>query len=92
MVYINKLLLEVPQSLRGVAMSSSQNLKLEQLMGQCMHTLLLHTSDLMFVKDLNFNYLGASQPMAELLGLSDPSLMVGKNDFELFDDQSLARR
>jgi len=36
-----------------------------------------------FWKDRNFSYLGCNRPFAQDAGLSDPSEIVGKNDFEL---------
>jgi two-component system sensor histidine kinase/response regulator len=36
-----------------------------------------------FWKDRNFSYLGCNRPFARDAGLSDPSVIVGKHDFEL---------
>lgn len=52
----------------------------------------LHTPDLMFIKDTNLVYQGASLSFARMVGLSDPAQVIGKTDFDLFTDQSLARQ
>lgn len=51
-----------------------------------------HTSDMVFLKDLNGVYLGSSSPFAAATLAKEPAALVGKTDFDLFQDQELARR
>lgn len=57
-----------------------------------MKTLLLYSDETMFIKDMNFVYLGASKAFAELAGLDNPSQLIGKSDFDIFSNQELAKR
>lgn len=54
--------------------------------------LLKSTSYFMFVKDADLTYVDASQPFAELAGLSSPRELVGLTDFDIFTDRELAER
>lgn len=56
-----------------------------------MRAVLSNTQDMMFIKDADFVYIGASRPFAQMLGM-EPAELVGKTDFEIFADQELARR
>lgn len=51
-----------------------------------------NTSDIMFVKDINLIYLTSSQPFARMAGKQSASEIIGKSDFEIFEDQELAKR
>ncbi len=55
-------------------------------------TLLDNTKDMMFIKDINLIYVAASLPFAQMVGKESVEEIIGKTDFEIFEDQSLARR
>lgn len=55
-------------------------------------TLLSNTKDMMFVKDTNLVYIAASLPFAKMVGKASVEEIVGKTDFEIFEDQNLAKR
>lgn len=55
------------------------------------NALLKNTSDMFFVKDLDLVYLCASKAFADMVGKT-PEYIVGKTDYEVFEDQELARR
>ncbi|MEA4911293.1 MAG: GGDEF domain-containing protein [Oscillospiraceae bacterium] len=50
------------------------------------------TTDLMFVKNIDLVYVKASKPFSNMLGLSSPEDVIGKTDFDLFEDKMLAQR
>ena len=52
--------------------------------------LLRRTPDLLFIKDLDLRYQGASLALAQLLGCAEPAGLLGKTDLELLADQELA--
>lgn len=55
-------------------------------------TLLENTKDMMFIKDTNLIYVAASPRFARMVGKETVEEVVGKTDFEIFEDQTLARR
>ncbi len=55
-------------------------------------TLLDNTKDMMFIKDINLIYVAASLPFAQMVGKESVEEIIGKTDFEIFEDQTLARR
>lgn len=56
-------------------------------MTQLDHTnILIQVPVYTFWKDLNFNYLGCNQALANLVGKQDPLELVGKSDYELWGD------
>lgn len=66
--------------------------KTEQLMNAAFSAYIENTSDIMFVKDINLTYVAASKPFAQMTGKSSADEIVGKTDFEIFEDQKLAGR
>ena len=55
-------------------------------------TLFDNTKDMMFVKDVNLVYVAASMPFVKMVGKEKVEDVVGKTDFDIFEDQGLARR
>lgn len=55
-------------------------------------TLIDNTKDMMFVKDVNLVYVAASMPFAKMVGKESVEEIVGKTDFEIFEDEGLAKR
>ena len=55
-------------------------------------TMIENTQDMVFVKDVNLVYVAASMPFVKMVGKECVEDIVGKTDFEIFEDQSLARR
>lgn len=54
-------------------------------------TLLETSPDMIFVKDINLRYVGGSDTMARMLGLNSRKQLVGKTDFDLFDNDLASR-
>jgi diguanylate cyclase (GGDEF)-like protein/PAS domain S-box-containing protein len=57
-----------------------------------MQSVMHDSTDMIFVKDLDLVYVAASRAFTEMLGLASPAAAVGRTDFDLFADQSLARQ
>ena len=55
-------------------------------------TFLSHTSDLIFVKDRNSVYIDASEPFVRMTGHASLDSIIGRTDFEIFENQELAKR
>jgi len=56
------------------------------------HTLLANTSDMIFVKNADFVYVASSVTFAKMTGKDSIEEVLGKTDFEIFDDVELAKR
>lgn len=54
--------------------------------------LLKHSREKIFIKDKDLIYRAASTRFAQMAGWEDESDLVGKTDFDIFEDQDLARR
>lgn len=50
-----------------------------------------NTKDIIFLKDENFVYHACSLPFAKMAGKESPSEIIGKTDFELFDNELASR-
>jgi len=57
-----------------------------------MRALLDHTSDLVFIKDRNGIYADASKPFVHMTGHLFLQDIIGRTDFEIFENQELAAR
>lgn len=64
----------------------------DNIMPIAIRTFLEHTKDMMFIKDINLVYVAASLPFAQMVGKATVEEIIGKTDFEIFEDQSLAKR
>ncbi|MEA4920128.1 MAG: diguanylate cyclase [Clostridiaceae bacterium] len=62
------------------------------LQSSALITLLENTPDIMFIKDISLRYIGVSKTFAKLTNIDDPHLIIGKTDFDLFENHSLAER
>ena len=56
------------------------------------HTYLKHASDMVFIKDINLKYRFASLPFAHMVGKESVDEIIGRTDFEIFDNPELAKR
>ena len=56
------------------------------------HTLLQSTRDMVFIKDVNHVYVGASVPFVKMVGKNCVEDILGKTDLEIFEDAHLAER
>lgn len=70
----------------------TDNRDTNNIMQIAFQTLLDNTKDMMFVKDINLVYVAASMPFAKMVGKDSIEEIVGRTDFEIFDDQNLAKR
>lgn len=66
--------------------------ELDGIMESFMMSMLKNLPDMIYVKNKDLIYVGASQSFAEMVGLSDAEELVGKTDQQLFGDSDLARR
>lgn len=64
----------------------------KKLLLSAFETYLRESEDSIFFKNKDLVYVAASLPFARLVGCSDIKDVVGKTDFELFEDKELARR
>lgn len=56
------------------------------------HALLDNTADMVFIKDSSLKYVAASLPFVRMVGKESVSDIVRKSDYDLFEDQDLAKR
>lgn len=56
------------------------------------HTYLNTSSDMIFIKDTNLIYQSSSLPFAKMTGHDSVEEIIGKSDFEIFENQELAKR
>lgn len=64
----------------------------KDLMDALARKLLIHTQEKIFIKDQDLVYRGVSQKFANMAGWESPEDVIGKTDFEIFQDQELAQR
>lgn len=50
------------------------------------------TKDMVFIKDVNQMYVGASDPFVKMMGKDDESQLIGHTDIEILEDKNLAKR
>ncbi len=50
------------------------------------------TKDMMFIKDVNHVYVGASDAFVKMMGKEDESQLIGYTDFDILEDKNLAKR
>lgn len=62
------------------------------LIAAAFNALLFDTKAMVFVKDANLVYVAASMPFANMVGKKSVDEIVGYTDFEIFEDQNLAKR
>ena len=70
----------------------TDNNEINSIMPVAFRTLIDNTKDMMFVKDINLIYVAASLPFAKMVGKETVGEIIGKTDFEIFEDQNLAKR
>lgn len=63
-----------------------------RIMTSALFAMLNKIPEMVFVKNTDLIYMGASQSFAELVGKKSPEELIGKTDFELFSDPDLATR
>lgn len=66
--------------------------KVKNLIIAAFDALLYDTKAMIFVKDANLVYVAASMLFANMVGKKSADEIVGHTDFEIFEDQNLARR
>ena len=69
---------------------STEKLSLKAMMPVIMEAIMKSTTDLTFVKDKNFDYICCSPAFAQMAGLASEKDVVGKSDYELFEDRKMA--
>lgn len=69
-----------------------ENRDKQNIMPIAFQTLLDNTKDMMFVKDTNLVYIAASMPFAKMVGKESVEDIIGRTDFEIFEDEGLAKR
>lgn len=71
---------------------SLENDHKEYIASIAFRTLLENTKDMIFIKDTDLTYIASSLPFAKMAGKEKIEDVIGKTDFEIFDDQNLAKR
>ena len=61
------------------------------LLSNAITRLLVHSREKIFIKDKNLVYRAASQKFANMAGWESAGQLIGKTDFEVFEDQDLAQ-
>lgn len=51
-----------------------------------------NTVDMVFVKDIHLHYVAASVPFVQMVGKNREEEIIGRSDFEIFEDTELAKR
>ena len=74
---------------RGIYMSEKENCA---LISTAFLAILESTRDMVFVKDADLVYRAASQPFVRMVGKSRPEDIIGKTDYQIFEDSALAER
>lgn len=69
-----------------------ENNDTDNIMRIAFQTMMANTKDMVFIKDINLVYVAASMPFVKMAGKEKVEDVVGKTDFEIFEDQGLARR
>jgi diguanylate cyclase (GGDEF)-like protein/PAS domain S-box-containing protein len=63
-----------------------------ELIFSASYHLLKHSREKIFIKDKDLIYRAASTKFAKMAGWEEESDLIGKTDFDIFDDQELAQR
>ncbi|MBO5387882.1 MAG: diguanylate cyclase [Lachnospiraceae bacterium] len=50
------------------------------------------TKDMVFIKDVNQKYVGASDAFIKMMGVEEEAQLLGRTDMEILDDKNLAKR
>lgn len=74
---------------RGITMGEKGK---DALIHTAFQAMLGSTRDMMFVKNEDLVYMAASQPFVRMVGKSCPEDIIGKTDYEIFADETLAER
>ena len=72
-------------------MDKSEESRESTMVWQWAQSFLTETPDIVFLKDTDLTYIAASGPFAKMVGRNCPCEVVGKTDFDLFADRSLAQ-
>ena len=56
------------------------------------HTYLNNSTDMIFIKDIHLVYISASMPFVRMVGKNSVEEITGRTDFEIFENQELAKR
>ena len=64
----------------------------KKLVEESFKVLMENSKDMMFIKDADLIYRAASVPFVKMVGKETVDQVVGKQDADIFDDKSLARR
>ena len=62
------------------------------IISSAFRTYIENTSDMVFVKDINLIYVASSCSFANMAGKNGVDEIVGKSDFDIFENQELAKR
>lgn len=72
--------------------SNTNSAKLNTLIKSAFQAMLDGTKDMVFVKDANLVYVAASMPFVRMTGKDKVQDLEGRTDFDIFDDENLAKR
>ena len=72
-------------------MDKSADSKNDAMIEEWARSFLLGTSEMVFLKDRQLVYIAASEPFARIVGRNSAQELIGKTDFDLFNDSALAQ-
>jgi diguanylate cyclase (GGDEF)-like protein/PAS domain S-box-containing protein len=70
-----------------VSKTNSMRIERRELESQLLKTLLAHTPDYVYFKDLQSRFICTSRTHARVFGLENPEDIIGKSDFDFFSEQ-----
>ena len=62
------------------------------LMLHALQAFLDNSDGMVFIKDANLVYRAANLPFTQMVGKNSPEELVGRSDFDIFEDEMLAKR
>ena len=79
--------------LENILMNTQQDLTDSlDIIQAAFHTYLAHSADMIFIKDINLVYQSASLPFVRMVGKENIEEIMGKSDFDIFENPELAKR
>lgn len=79
--------------MHNVPFGAAANLpETDAILTACFQAILNHTEDMVFVKNADLVYVAASMPFVHMAGKTSLNEIIGRTDFEIFEDPELARR
>lgn len=78
--------------LKQVDSTKDNNVKTEEIINKAFKAVIDNTKDMVFVKDINLNYVEASEAFVKMVGKESANEIIGYNDTQIFEDINLAKK